>query len=145
MSSLFLETTDTRHQKEARKGLPRPPKEVVISKKEIGERVRAVRQARDLTQAQLGDIIGTRHTNVSGIERGVRGLTLHQVVKLARALDISAAEILEGDFGKKAKHARNGRLPRRFERMQALPRAKQRVLFEIIDAFLEKHGSSHRA
>ena len=124
-----------------RKGeaVPRPPKEVVISKKEIGERVRAVRLAREMTQAQLAEILGTRHTNVSGIERGTRGLTIQQLVKLARALDVSPAEILDGQPHKTRKGA-NGHLPRRFERIRSLPRAKQRILHEIIDAFLDKHG-----
>ena len=117
--------------------MPRPPKEVVISKKEIGERVRTLRLAREMTQAQLAEILGTRHTNVSGIERGMRGLTIQQLVKLARALEVSPAEILDV----KRRKATNGHLPRRFERIRELPRAKQRVLHEIIDAFLEKHGS----
>jgi transcriptional regulator with XRE-family HTH domain len=117
--------------------LPRPPKEVVISKKEIGERVRALRLAREMTQAQLAEILGTRHTNVSGVERGMRGLTIQQLVKLARALDVSPAEILDT----KRRKGTNGHLPRRFERIRELPRARQRVLHEIIDAFLEKHGS----
>jgi transcriptional regulator with XRE-family HTH domain len=119
--------------------VPRPPKEIVISKQEIGERVRAIRQAREMTQAQLAEILGTRHTNVSGIERGTRGLTIQQLVKLARALDVSPAEILDADRSKAGKKP-NGHLPRRFERVQMLPRARQRVLHEIIDAFLEKHG-----
>jgi len=119
--------------------VPRPPKEVVISKKEIGERVRAIRQAREMTQAQLAEILGTRHTNVSGIERGTRGLTIQQLVKLARALDVSPAEILDVDRSKAGKRS-NGHLPRRFERIKTLPRARQRVLHEIIDAFLDKHG-----
>jgi transcriptional regulator with XRE-family HTH domain len=112
----------------------------VISKQEIGSRLRALRQARGMTQAQLAQILGTRHTNVSGIERGTRGITVQQVVKLARALDVSPAVILDG-AAKKARHTHQV-LPRRFERIQTLPRAKQRVLHELIDAFLEKHGGS---
>src|SRR5512138_2205839 len=79
--------------------LPRPPKEEVVSKKQIGERLRALRQARELTQAELAEILGTKHTNVSGVERGVRGLTVQQIVKLARALDVSPDAIL-GNGGK---------------------------------------------
>jgi transcriptional regulator with XRE-family HTH domain len=119
--------------------LPRPPKEIVISKTEIGQRLRALRQAREMTQAELAGILGTRHTNISGVERGVRGLTIQQVVKLARALQVSPAEIIGEEHGRARR--RNGYLPRRFERIQSLPRSKQRVLFEIIDAFLEKHVS----
>jgi transcriptional regulator with XRE-family HTH domain len=115
--------------------LPRPPKEVVISKKEIGDRVRALRHGRDLSQGQLAKLLGIPPTNVSAIERGVRGLSLQQLAKLAKALEVSPGEILNGHPSKL------GQLPRRFERVRSLPRTKRRVLYEIIDAFLEKHGS----
>lgn len=117
--------------------MPRPPKEVVLPLKEIGARVRAIREVRELTQAQLAEILGTRYTNVSGVERGVRGLTVQQVVRLARALDVSTDALLVPERLKE-KRVANGKLPRRYERIKALPRTKQRALFEFIDAFLDK-------
>lgn len=41
-----------------------------------------------------------------------------------------------------AGHSRNGRLWRRIQRIDALPKAKQRALLQIIDAFIEKHARS---
>jgi transcriptional regulator with XRE-family HTH domain len=121
--------------------LPRPPKETVISKKEIGARLRAVRTARELTQAELADILGVKHTHVSGIERGVRGVTLQQLVKLCRALDISPADVLGKDQpAPKSARTRDGKIARRVERIRALPRSKQRVILELIDTFLERHA-----
>jgi hypothetical protein len=35
---------------------------------------------------------------------------------------------------------RDGRLMRRLERIDTLPEAKQRVLLQMIDAFIDKHG-----
>lgn len=118
--------------------VPRPPKEVVLPLKEIGARLRAIREMREMTQAQLAEILGTRYTNVSGVERGIRGLTVQQVVRLARALDVSTDALLVPERLKE-KRAGNGKLPRRYERIKALPRTKQRSLFEFIDAFLDKH------
>lgn len=123
--------------------MPRPPKETLISKQEIGQRLRALRLARGMTQVQLAQVLGIPHTNVSGIERGARGITIQQLVKLARALHVPPAEILDGYPTKKSRTP-NGHLPRRFERIRGLPRAKQRVLHEIIDAFLDKHGPPDR-
>jgi len=119
--------------------VPHPPKETLLSKREIGERLRALRLAREMTQAELAQVLGVPHTNVSAIERGLRGVSLQQLVKLSRALDVQPAEII-GGTGRKPRRA-NGHLPRRFERIRSLPRSKQRVLHELIDAFLEKHGS----
>ena len=117
--------------------MPQPPKETLLSKREIGERLRTLRLAREMTQAELAQVLGVPHTNVSAIERGLRGVSLQQLVKLSRALDVQPAEIIGGS--RKPRRA-NGHLPRRFERIRSLPRSKQRVLHELIDAFLEKHG-----
>jgi len=122
--------------------VPRPPKHVVISKQEIGERVRTLRQARDMSQGQLAAVLGIPPTNVSAIERGVRGLSLQQLAKLAKALDVPPGEILDGQRSHRSRLSGASRLPRRFERIRSLPRTKRRVLNEIIDAFLDKHGSS---
>ena len=124
--------------------MPAPPKEVVVSKKQVGERVRALREARDLSQGELGKILGVPATNVSAIERGVRGLSLQQLAKLATALDVPAGEILNG-HSKRPGSSGSDRLPRRFERVRTLPRAKRRVLYEIVEAFLDKHGASGRS
>jgi transcriptional regulator with XRE-family HTH domain len=123
--------------------LPRPPRETVISKKEVGARVRGIRQARDMSQGELATLLGIPATNVSAIERGVRGLSLQQLAKLAKALEVSPGEILNGHPSARQQGTR--RLPRRFERIRGLPRTKRRVLFEIIDAFLDKHLPLDRA
>ncbi len=123
--------------------MPSRPKEVVISKERLGERLRALREARDMSQGDLAKVLAIPPTNVSAIERGVRGLSLQQLAKLATALDVSPGDLLNGGASKHARGAAS--LPRRFERIRSLPRTKRRVLYEIIDAFLEKHSSSDRA
>jgi transcriptional regulator with XRE-family HTH domain len=120
--------------------LPRPAKQTVVSKEQIGERVKALRHARDLSQGQLAAMLGIPATNVSAIERGVRGLSIQQLVKLAKAFDVPPGQILDGYSSSQSRKARTARQPRRFERIRSLPRTKRRVLYEIIDAFLDKHG-----
>src|SRR5256885_1426263 len=71
-----------------------PSKINVISKKDIGRRVRAIRNARGISQADLAKILGTHQTGVSQVEVGRRGLTLQQVAKLAKVLHVSVDEIL---------------------------------------------------
>ncbi len=122
--------------------MPSRPKEVVISKERIGERLRALREARDMSQGDLAKLLGIPPTNVSAIERGVRGLSLQQLAKLATALDVSPGEILNGGPSKRGRGTSSAPLPRRFERIRSLPRTKRRVLYEIIEAFLDKHGAS---
>lgn len=122
--------------------LPRPPKDTVLSKQEIGERLRAARLAREMTQAELAKAIGAHAPNISAIEHGLRGLTIQQVVKIAKALRVGPEEILGP--GKQAlgpRHSPSPKLLHRLERIQALPRPKQRTILEILDTYLEKYSA----
>jgi transcriptional regulator with XRE-family HTH domain len=119
--------------------LPQPPKVVVLSKKEIGRRVRAARQVRGITQVELAKTLGTYQTVVSAIERGVRGLTIHQVARLASALGASLDELL----GSSSHAPSNGQLKdrrflRRLQKIEQLPKRDQQALLRTIDAFLSK-------
>jgi transcriptional regulator with XRE-family HTH domain len=67
--------------------MPTPPKDVVVSRKQIGERLRYLRVERGISQVALAEALGTYQTSVSAIERGARGVTVQQLVKLASALD----------------------------------------------------------
>lgn len=120
--------------------MPTKPKRPVLSKKEIGTRVRALRLERGLSQVELAKIVGTHQTALSQIEVGRRGVSVQQVVKLSKALSVSPDRILGSDAPPPAKRLRDGRLLRRLEKIERLPAAKQRALLQILDAFIEKHA-----
>ena len=61
--------------------------------------MRGLRESRGITQVELARALGIPQSNVSEMERGVRGLTVHQAVKLAKALKVSTDEILLGGNG----------------------------------------------
>lgn len=116
--------------------MPTPPKNVVLSKKMLGARLRAVREQRGLSQGKLARLAGTHPQSISQIERGIRGVTVQQVVKIARALRLSTDEIL-GD----RKHPAlplNGdrRLLLRFQRVQQLPPAQKKSILKLLDSAL---------
>ena len=121
--------------------MPRPAKHVVMSRSEIGSRIRALREQRRLTQAELATTLGTHQANVSQIERGIRGLTLQQTVKLARALHISPDKLLGvGKDDGKPVAPRNEKLMRRVRRVEQLPREQQEAVVKILDGFLGAQG-----
>lgn len=64
--------------------------------KRFGDNVRARREAQDLSQEQLAERADLDRTYISGVERGVRNLSLISVVRIAKALKTSAAELCEG-------------------------------------------------
>jgi len=119
--------------------LPQPPKNVLFSKQEAGQRIRALREARGITQVELAKALGIDQSNVSAIERGIRGLTVHQVLKLARELRVSTDEILSG-----ATASDNGSSDRRFLRrvrkIDTLSKRQKDALLLTIDTFLKAPG-----
>ncbi|MDP9374956.1 MAG: helix-turn-helix transcriptional regulator [Chloroflexota bacterium] len=60
----------------------------------FGLRVRELRLARQLSQEELADASGLHPTYISGIERGHRNVSLLNIWRLARALDVQPAELL---------------------------------------------------
>ncbi len=61
---------------------------------EFGRRVRARRDELGLSQEKLADAAGLHWTFVGQVERGRRNLTLHNILKLARALDVDAGTLV---------------------------------------------------
>jgi transcriptional regulator with XRE-family HTH domain len=62
----------------------------------FGRRLRRLRRDRDLSQEALAHMAGLDRTYVSGVERGERNPTLVNVCRLAGALGVDLAVLLEG-------------------------------------------------
>jgi transcriptional regulator with XRE-family HTH domain len=60
----------------------------------VGDRIRQIRQERGVSQEALADIAGLDRSYMSGIERGVRNVTLLKLFAVARALKVPARELL---------------------------------------------------
>ena len=59
----------------------------------FGEKVRALRRARKLTQEKLGEKVGLHPTYVGSVERGETNLSMHNVEKFAKALGVEPVEL----------------------------------------------------
>jgi transcriptional regulator with XRE-family HTH domain len=121
--------------------LPRRPKTIVLSRKEIGQRVKALRLEKGMTQVELAAAAGTQQTSLSQIERGVRGAGVPQVVKLARALGVPADRLLSS--AKPVPSSRNEKLLRRVRQVESLPAEHQGAVVQMLDAFLKTHRTSN--
>jgi transcriptional regulator with XRE-family HTH domain len=63
--------------------------------KAFGTRIKSIRLERGLSQEQLGLIAELDRTYISGIERGLRNVSLINLERLALALNIEPAELLK--------------------------------------------------
>ena len=111
-------------------------KDFVLSKKEIGERIRAARQARNVTQVELARMIGAQQTNLSQIERGVRGVGVGQILKLCQALKVTPDNLIGGQKPAASLRPQNERLLKRVRHIEKLPAEHQDAVVRMLDAFL---------
>jgi transcriptional regulator with XRE-family HTH domain len=61
----------------------------------FGERIRALRQDRGLSQERLAEMAGVHRTYLSSLERGERNVSLDNIYAIAEALGVSPAELFE--------------------------------------------------
>jgi transcriptional regulator with XRE-family HTH domain len=65
----------------------------------VGRRVRELRKRRRLTQEQLAKLAGVHEQFVGAIERGRANPTLKALTKLAAALGVSLADLVDYEAG----------------------------------------------
>ena len=104
----------------------------------FGKRMAAFRIARGLSQTQLGDALGMNRGLVAYYERAARNPSLELVQKIADYFGITVAELLNDLPKGRAKPGPASQFAQLAERLDQLPRAKQRVVAEMLEGFLRQ-------
>jgi len=61
----------------------------------LGEMIKQIRKERNLTQEQLGDLIGVKKSEISKLERSARNMTLGTVMKIFKGLKANVKFVVE--------------------------------------------------
>ena len=67
----------------------------------LGEMIRQARKERQLTQAELGKLIGVQKSQISRLERNAKNVTLETILRVFKALKAKVnfnVELLEGNI-----------------------------------------------
>lgn len=124
--------------------MPRPSRlelpSLDLGKESMGQRIARLRKERGYTQVELAEKIGIIQALVSDYERDKLRPHAEMVARFARALDVSADELLGLKKTKANGAIQNRRLLRRLQKIELLPRRDQEALIRTIDAFLSKGG-----
>ena len=56
--------------------------------------MRRTRRAADITQEQLAEASGIHHNYAGEVERGLRNISIDNMSRIAKALNVSVAELL---------------------------------------------------
>jgi len=70
---------------------------VLDAQRRVGRRIRALRESRKLTQEALSEKAGFTQKYLGEVERGTGNITLELLTKLADALGVSLASIMDND------------------------------------------------
>ena len=72
------------------------PKDTASSDlRRLGQRIRQLREEKGLTQADLSRSSGVSRVYLSGIERGIRNLTVLHLLAVAKALKVPPGALLD--------------------------------------------------
>lgn len=114
-------------------------------KRQFGQRVKALRKIRKLSQEDLAEAIGKSVDTVSNIERGFAATKLSTAFDIATALDINFVDLFDWLPRRKPSPA-EARQDRVIERVKALLASDQpptaNDIAELINALTEKRSKA---
>ncbi len=64
-------------------------------RKLLGQKIRRVRTDKEISQEELAFISGLHRTYISEVERGIRNVSIDNIYKISKALDISLKDLFD--------------------------------------------------
>ena len=125
--------------------MPRPSRlqlpPLNLGEETMGQRLARLRREKGFTQIELAKKVGIIQVLVSDYERDQLRLHAEMVIRVAKALEISADELLGIETSKSNGTVKNRRILRRIRQIDQLSKRDQEALIRTVDAFLSKAGS----
>lgn len=109
------------------------------TKEGFPERLLSLRKQKNLSQTELGKIVGVHYSHVGRYERGISRPAADTLKKMANALGVSGDYLIEGSTEDAAKAKFEDReLLMQFQEVEKLQEDDKHVVKMLIDAFLTK-------
>jgi transcriptional regulator with XRE-family HTH domain len=110
---------------------------------QLGQRIAALRRERGFTQVQLAEAMGVAQQTLAHYEAGRLRLLAGALPNLAQRLDVTVEELIGTPARRTAasKRGPKGKIQQQLEQVNQLPRAKQRLVSDVIDSLL---AQAHR-
>jgi transcriptional regulator with XRE-family HTH domain len=104
--------------------------------KQLGARIAALRKDQSLTQVQLAEALGLTQQMVASYEVGRRRVPVSLLPQIAETLAVSLDELVGKKDVQPAKRGPAPKLQQQIERIQKLPKSRQRFVMEMLDTVL---------
>jgi transcriptional regulator with XRE-family HTH domain len=104
--------------------------------RQLGARIAELRKTHGLTQVQLAETLELTQQMVASYEVGRRRVPVSLLPAIAAALAVSVETLIGQKEAAPGKRGPAPKLQQQMERIQRLPRARQRFVMEMIDTVL---------
>jgi transcriptional regulator with XRE-family HTH domain len=105
----------------------------------LGQRLAEARKASGLTQTQLAEQLGVAQQTLAHYEMGRLRVAVALLPPLAKALGVTVEDLM-GEQASPAKRGPAPKLQQQIERIQQLPRSKQRFVMQMLDTVLAQQS-----
>jgi transcriptional regulator with XRE-family HTH domain len=106
--------------------------------KQLGTRIAALRKDQSLTQVQLAEALGLTQQMIASYEVGRRRVPVSLLPQIAETLAVSLDELIGKKDVQPAKRGPAPKLQQQIERIQKLPKSRQRFVMEMLDTVLQQ-------
>ena len=107
--------------------------------RELGQRIAICRKARSLTQVQLAEQLGIAQQTLAHYEGGSLRISVVLLQQVIQVLDVSFEELVGEPTTKAAKkRGPSSKLQQQIEKVQQLPRSKQKFVSEMLDTVIRQ-------
>ena len=107
--------------------------------KSLGEMITHLRKEQGLTQTQLGRMVGLSQQIIADYEAGHRHhIALCRIIDIANALGVKPEELIKNGKGSEKKRGPAPKIQQLVERVQKLPKARQRFVMEMLEDTLAR-------
>jgi transcriptional regulator with XRE-family HTH domain len=103
--------------------------------RQLGQRIAERRRALGITQVELAAILGVAQQTLAHYEGGTLRIAVALLSPLSATLGLTLEELV-GEPVKPSKRGPAPKLQQQLERINRLPRAKQRMVSEVLDSLL---------
>lgn len=102
----------------------------------LGARVAGLRKDAHITQVQLAETLGVSQQTINAYETGARRIPVSALPTLAKVLGIGLEELLGESGAARKKRGPAPKLQQHMERISQLPKPRQRMVMEMLEAVL---------
>lgn len=107
----------------------------------LGRRIADRRKALGITQVELAATLGIAQQTMAHYEGGVSRIAVKTLAQAATALGVSVEALIGTPVTRSSsKRGPAPKLQQQLEQLQTLPKAKQRVVSEVLDSLLAQAG-----